>query len=138
MPRLQLQRAQKTHKNQAPIFTANVVTSTLLITDKASEQEADVTVHPGRVLERTLQHDLPHLLPCREIKAAADSLQQAWWPGSTLETRYHLNLEHQGTKHPTTYLTSCPRVSAGQRERTPVKSHPVSFKPLLGLSRMPG
>ena len=64
--------------------------------------------------------------------------QQGWWAGSTLETRCHLSLEYQGTKDPTTYLTSCPRVTVGQRECTPVKSHPVSFKPHVGLCRMPG
>jgi hypothetical protein len=47
----QLQRAEKTHKNQAPISTPQRVTSTLFITDRASEQEADVAVPPGKVLE---------------------------------------------------------------------------------------
>ena len=44
-------------------------------------------------------------------QSAADSLQQGWRVGSTLETRCHLSLEYQGTKHPITYLTSCPRVT---------------------------
>ena len=33
-------------------------------------------------------------------QSAADSLQQGWRVGWTLETRCHLSLEHQGTKHP--------------------------------------
>ena len=74
---------------------------------------------------------------CQEIKAAGDSLQEGWKVGLTLETRCYLSLEHQGTKHPITYLTSSPRVRAGQRESGPVKGHLVSFKPHLGLSRMP-
>ena len=46
-----------------------------------------------------------------EDQSAADSLQQGWRAGSILETRCHLSLERQGTKHPITYLTSCPRVT---------------------------
>ena len=51
MPRVQLQRAQKTHQNQALISTPQRVTSTLFITDKASEEKAGMAVPPGKVLE---------------------------------------------------------------------------------------
>ena len=71
----------------------------------------------------------PSLLPSPGDQRAADSLQQGWRMGSTLETRCHLSHEHQGTKHPITYLTSCPRVTVGPRECWPVKIYPVSFKP---------
>ena len=33
-------------------------------------------------------------------QSAADSLQPEWRAGLTLETKCHLSLEHQGTKHP--------------------------------------
>ena len=55
-------REHRKLKKQAVISRANV-TSTLFITDKASEQEVDVPVPPGRLLEQTLQRGLLHLLP---------------------------------------------------------------------------
>lgn len=51
MQRTQFQRVQNTHQNHTFIPRANIVTSTLFITDKASEEEVDVPVHTGRVLE---------------------------------------------------------------------------------------
>ena len=111
MVRVQVQRAQKTHYNQAPISTANVVTSsTLLITDKASEEEAcgcSTRESPG--MNSSPWPPSPASLSGDQ--SAADSLQQGWRVGWTLETRCHLSLEHLGTKHPITYLTSCPRVT---------------------------
>ena len=57
--------------------------------------------------------------------------------GSTLETRYHLSLEHQGAQTPHHLLHLKPK-SYRPGESGPMKIYPVSFKPHLGLSRMPG
>ena len=70
-------------------------------------------------------------------QSAADSLQQGWRVGSTLETRCHLSLEHQGTQTLCQLSHLMPK-SYRLGESRPMKSHPVSLKIHLGLSRMPG
>ena len=70
-------------------------------------------------------------------QSAADSLQQGWKVGSTLQVRYYLSLEHQGTQTPH-HLLHLKAKSYRPRESGPMKIYPVSFKSHLGLSRMPG
>ena len=46
-------------------------------------------------------------------QSVADSLQQGWRSGSTLETRCHLSLEHQGTKYPSPTSPHAQELQAG-------------------------
>lgn len=99
------------------ISRANVMMSTVFITDKAFEEEV-MCLFSRRVC----------LLPCQKnskLQLIISAGRRQCW---LLEIRCQLSLEHQETQ--TSYFTSLhAQVAAGQQESGPMKKYPPSFKP---------
>lgn len=108
---------------------ANAVTSTLLITDKASEKEADMLVTQRESWGELFSLATLTCFPSQEIKAAGASFQQGWRMECTLEIRCHLSLERWGHQTPHHLPHLMPKRHRIQQESTPTKSYPVSSKP---------
>ena len=103
--------------------------STLLITDKASEKEADMLVTQGESWGELFSLATLTCFPSQEIKAAGASFQQGWKMECTLEIRRHLSLEHWGHQTPHHLPHLMPKRHRIQQESRPTKSYPVSSKP---------
>ena len=103
--------------------------STLLITDKASEKEADMLVTQEESWGELFSLATLTCFPSQEIKAAGASFQQGWRMECTLEIRCHLSLERWGHQTPHHLPHLMPKRHRIQQESRPMKSYPVSSKP---------
>lgn len=95
---------------------ANAVTSTLLITDKASEKEADMLVTQEESWGELFSLATLTCFPPQEIKAAGASFHQGWRVGSTLEIRCRFSLEDSLGK-PNTPSSTSPHAQESQHPR---------------------